>query len=95
MVARVSHRYCAMGGVWAERSTFSCAAVVMGSDLAGVVQHFNASYAFRSYAAQNGLNVIAAQEPLWADPDDCVAGETPLARHKTVPGRLDPNQREE
>lgn len=48
------------------------------ADLQGVIEQFKDSFAFRSYAAHNGLNVLAVQEPLWADPDSCLIGETPL-----------------
>lgn len=47
-------------------------------ELQSVVAHYQDSLAYRSYAAHNGLNVMAVHEPLWADPKVCQAGETPL-----------------
>lgn len=49
------------------------------TELQATIDFFGESLAYRTYAAQNGLNVAAALDPLWADPGVCNAGETPLA----------------
>ena len=49
------------------------------AELQETVDFFRASFAQRSHAANNGLNVYAVLDPLWADAQACEAGETPLA----------------
>jgi hypothetical protein len=46
--------------------------------LQGVIDHFNASLAYDSQAAYNGLVTNAALDPLFANPLACLPGETPL-----------------
>jgi hypothetical protein len=47
--------------------------------LQDVIDHFSGSYARRSVAARQGFNASSVFAPLWADPEVCEAGETPLA----------------
>ncbi len=49
------------------------------AELQGVVDYFAESFAYRTYAAHNGLNASAVLDPTWADPSVCLPGETPLA----------------
>jgi len=47
------------------------------SHLQGVVNYFADSYAYRTYAAQNGMNAYSVLDPIWASPT-CQDGESPL-----------------
>jgi hypothetical protein len=43
------------------------------------IGHFAGSYARQSIAANSGFNVATVFVPLWADPQKCLRGESPLA----------------
>jgi hypothetical protein len=43
------------------------------------IDHFTGSWSRQSLAVKPGENVAAALSPLWADPKQCNAGETPIA----------------
>jgi hypothetical protein len=43
------------------------------------IDHFAGSWSRKSLAVKGGLNVAAALSPIWADPAQCRAGETPIA----------------
>lgn len=47
-------------------------------DLQATVDHFSESFTYDTYAAYNGLNALAALDPLWANPRACQPGESPL-----------------
>ncbi len=49
------------------------------AELQETVDFFRNSFTQRSHAANNGLNVYAVLDPLWADAAACESGETPLA----------------
>ena len=49
------------------------------ASLQGVIDQYAGAFALRSLAAENGLNVAAVLDPLWANPAHCQPGETPLA----------------
>jgi hypothetical protein len=54
----------------------------LGSQYASLqptIDHFAGSWSRQSLAVKGGLNVAAALNPLWADPKQCEAGETPVA----------------
>jgi hypothetical protein len=55
-------------------------------NLSNVIEHFNGSFARESLAAKQGFSVASVLSPLWADPEKCNAGESPLEceynRHK-------------
>ena len=48
-------------------------------DLQAVIDQYAGAFTLRSLAAENGLNVGAVLDPLWANPAHCQPGETPLA----------------
>ncbi|MBN1681045.1 MAG: hypothetical protein JW966_12220 [Anaerolineae bacterium] len=48
------------------------------TDLLGVIQHFGESLAFDSNATHNGFNINTAQSKEWADPANCIQGESPM-----------------
>lgn len=48
-------------------------------DLRPVIEHFGASFNALTRAAHNGLNAAAVLDPLWANPNACQPGESPLA----------------
>ncbi len=48
------------------------------ADLQAVIDVYEASFDVRSQAAHNGLTVSAAHDPIWANPAECNAGESPL-----------------
>ena len=48
------------------------------ADLQGVVDQFATSMAHESFGAHNGFNVNAVQDPSWAHPGYCQAGEAPF-----------------
>ena len=43
------------------------------------IDHFAGSWSRQSLAVKPGENVAASMDPLWADPKQCKAGETPIA----------------
>ena len=45
------------------------------TDLQATIDHFSESFAYDTYAAHNGLNALAALDPIWANPAACAAGE--------------------
>ena len=47
--------------------------------LQSTIDQFSGSWSRVSLAVKGGLNVAAALNPLWADPHQCKAGETPVA----------------
>ncbi len=49
------------------------------SDLQPVIQQFNGSFGRTSLAARIGFNAASVLNPIWADPKQCHADETPLA----------------
>jgi hypothetical protein len=49
------------------------------TSLQAVIDHFAGSYARQSVAARQGFNASSVFAPLWADPEICQPGETPLA----------------
>lgn len=49
------------------------------TNLADVINHFEESLAYRTYAAQNGLTVNGVLDPAWASKVACNPGESPLA----------------
>jgi len=44
-----------------------------------MILYFDGSFSRRSVVAKNGFNAATALSPIWADPADCLSGETPLA----------------
>lgn len=48
------------------------------SQLEDTVEVFAEAFSYRTYAAYNGLNAGAVLDPIWAHPEVCEAGETPL-----------------
>jgi hypothetical protein len=46
--------------------------------LQDVVELFSDSFAYKTYAAYNGLNARAVLNPLWSNPAVCLEGESPL-----------------
>ena len=44
-----------------------------------MILYFDGSFARRSIVAKNGFNAATALSPIWADPEVCLSGETPLA----------------
>ena len=48
-------------------------------NLQGVIEHFAGSFGRESLAAWSGNHVWAVLDPMWANPNFCQAGETPLA----------------
>jgi len=48
------------------------------TDLSDVIEHYAGSYARPSMAARPGFNASSVFAPLWADPDRCESGETPI-----------------
>ena len=44
-----------------------------------VIEHFAGSFKRVSIASKRGFTAASALSPLWADPEQCKAGETPLA----------------
>jgi hypothetical protein len=65
---------------WMFLHAFGAAQYQLGEygELQGVVDQFAASLDYRTYAAHNGLNILAVHDPLWASAPDCASGETPL-----------------
>lgn len=65
---------------WMFLHAFGSAQYQLGkyATLQHVVDQFAASFDQRTYAAHNGLNVLAVHDPLWANAEACEAGETPL-----------------
>jgi hypothetical protein len=54
----------------------------LGADysyLQPTIDQFAGSWSRESLAVKGGLNVAAALIPFWADPKQCIAGETPIA----------------
>lgn len=49
------------------------------ANLQSTIDHFKASLGYRSYAALRGATASTVLSPIWADPQDCESGETPLA----------------
>lgn len=49
------------------------------TELQNTIDHFKASLGYRSYAALRGATASTVLSPLWADPQACKSGETPLA----------------
>lgn len=49
------------------------------SALQPVIDHFGASFTVLTRAAHNGMNAAAVLDPLWANPNACQPGESPLA----------------
>jgi hypothetical protein len=49
------------------------------ADLQPVIDQYAGAFTLRSMAAENGLNVSAVLDPLWANPAHCQPGESPLA----------------
>jgi hypothetical protein len=49
------------------------------AQLLPTIDHFSGSWSRQSLAVKGGLNVAAALNPIWADPKQCQAGETPIA----------------
>lgn len=49
------------------------------ADLQPVIDHFGASFNVLTRAAHNGMNAAAVLDPLWANPNACQPGESPLA----------------
>lgn len=49
------------------------------SDLSSVIDQFQGSFGRESLAAQNGFSTSSVLSSIWADPDLCHTGETPLA----------------
>ncbi len=43
------------------------------------IDHFRGSWSRKSQAVRGGMNVASVLSPLWADPQQCEKGETPLA----------------
>lgn len=43
------------------------------------IEHFAGSWSRHSLAVKGGMNVASVLSPLWADPEHCEKGETPLA----------------
>jgi hypothetical protein len=43
------------------------------------IDHFSGSWSRQSLAVRGGENVAASMDPMWADPKNCNAGETPIA----------------
>lgn len=48
------------------------------ASLADVISAFPGSFGRISVAARRGMNAAAVLSPIWADPEQCLAGETPL-----------------
>jgi hypothetical protein len=48
------------------------------AELQNTVNWFAPSFALRTYAAHNGLNVHAVRDPTWANPSVCQTDESPL-----------------
>ncbi|MCD4687276.1 MAG: SGNH/GDSL hydrolase family protein [Anaerolineae bacterium] len=65
---------------WMFLHAFGTAQYQLGEygTLQSVVDQFAASFDYRTYAAHNGLNVLAVHDPLWAIATACEGGETPL-----------------
>ncbi len=49
------------------------------ASLQPTIDHFAGSWSRQSLAVKGGVNVAAALNPIWADPKQCKAGETPIA----------------
>jgi hypothetical protein len=49
------------------------------TNLEGVIQQFQGSFGRTSLAARSGFNASSVFAPIWADPTQCSADETPLA----------------
>ncbi len=47
--------------------------------LEAVIQEFKGSYGRTSLAARSGFNAASIFAPIWSDPSQCLAGESPLA----------------
>ncbi len=47
--------------------------------LEGVIAHFTGSFQRTSLASRQGFSASSVLSPVWADPSQCEAGETPLA----------------
>ena len=48
------------------------------ADLQDTVDHFSESFAYDTHAAYNGLNALAALDPIWSNRTACLADESPL-----------------
>ncbi len=48
------------------------------SNLQGVIDHFEGSFAWKSLAAQPGFSISSVFSSLWADSDSCLANEWPI-----------------
>lgn len=46
--------------------------------LQAVVDRYAASFAYRTYAAHNGMSTLSVLDPIWASPVACLSGESPL-----------------
>jgi hypothetical protein len=44
-----------------------------------MIEHFQGSFARNNISTRNGFNAASALSPIWADPEVCDPGETPLA----------------
>jgi hypothetical protein len=49
------------------------------AELQATIDYFGGSWSRQSLAVKPGENVAAALSPLWADPNQCKTGETPIA----------------
>jgi hypothetical protein len=49
------------------------------ADLQLVIDAFQGSFERKSLAVRSGFNTASVLSPLWADPENCRSGETPLA----------------
>ncbi len=49
------------------------------TDLEHVIAYYQGSFSRESLAVRHGLNVAGAVSPVWADPQQCQAGETPIS----------------
>lgn len=47
-------------------------------ELAGVIEYFQGSWGHAGVTAHDGYNTATMLSPLWADPEVCKSGETPL-----------------
>lgn len=47
--------------------------------LQSTIDHFRGSFSRKSAAVKDGMSVASALAPLWADPQQCEANETPVA----------------
>ena len=48
-------------------------------NLEETIRHFRGSFGRDGYAVEGGFNAATVLSPLWADPEACLPGETPLA----------------